>query len=134
MQKSSEPQLERTRRGRYGERMVDREAMARAHAVFDPIAAEHQALPDTDMGRMFSVDGLRVRGKVYAFVEHEGHLMLKLPAPRIDALVAGGSIARVIMRDREMREWVTVPLSDETQWAGLIDEARAFVDSITPRS
>lgn len=113
--------------------MVDHEAMARAHEIFDPIAQDHLELPDTDIGPMFGTEGLRVRGKVYAFVEHQGGLIAKVPAARADELVATGGAERMRMRERDMREWVTVrPESGAERWRGLIDEARAFVDSITP--
>lgn len=106
--------------------------MARAHDVFDPIAAAHFARPDVDMGRMFGTEGLRVRGKVYAFVAHEGDLIVKVSQSRADELAATGEAARMVMRGRELREWVTVPVGDSARWADLIDEAHAFVDEITP--
>lgn len=113
--------------------MVDRDAMARAHDAFDPIADDHLSRPDVDMGRMFSTDGLRVRGKVYAFVGHDGALIVKVPQARADELAAAGIADRMIMRGREMREWVTVPPeAGADRWRSLVDEAHDFVGSITP--
>jgi hypothetical protein len=113
--------------------MVDREAMAGAHEIFDPIAQEHLALADTDMGRMFGTEGLRVRGKVYAFVAHEGALVVKLPSRRIDELAAAGTAVRMRMRGNELREWAELdPVLGGQGWRTVVDEARAFVDSITP--
>jgi hypothetical protein len=113
--------------------MVDHDAMVRAHMIFDPIAQDHLLSPGIDMGRMFSTEGLRVRGKVYAFVEHEGGLIVKVSSDRADALAAAGDAERMRMRGREMREWVTVrPEAGAERWRSLMDEARAFVDSITP--
>ena len=88
----------------------DHDAMRRAHEHFDPIAERELTLPDVDMGRMFSTDGLRVGGKVYAFVPGVG--------------------AHMRMRGREMREWATVPLEQAAVWEGLVDEAREFVASL----
>jgi hypothetical protein len=114
--------------------MVDRAAMQKAHEIFDPIAADHLARPGVDIGRMFSTDGLRVRGKVYAFVEHEGGLIVKVSQDRADELTATGAASRMVMREREMREWVTVPpAAGAARWRALIDEAHDFVDAITPR-
>jgi hypothetical protein len=113
--------------------MVDREAMAGAHEIFDPIAQEHLALPETDMGRMFGTEGLRVRGKVYAFVAHAGALVVKLPSSRIDELIADGRAERMRMRGNALREWAELaPTSGADGWRAAIDEARSFVRSITP--
>lgn len=114
--------------------MVDREAMDRAHALFDPVAQGHLLRPDVDMGRMFGTEGLRVRGKVYAFVGHEGALIVKVPRRRAEALAAEGLCVPMVTRGREMREWVTAsPEAGAGLWGRLIDEAHDFVDEITPR-
>lgn len=111
--------------------MTDQSASARAHAIFDPIAQQHFVHPGVDLGRMFGTEGLRVRGKVYAFIGSGGRLIVKLPAPRVQELVAAGEASPMIMREREMREWVTVEASDASRWEPLIDEARIFLDEIT---
>jgi hypothetical protein len=113
---------------------MDRERMAAGRAVFDPIAAELTAGDDIDLGRMFGTEGLRVRGKVFAFVAHEGTLIAKVSQQRADELAASDGATRMIMRGREMREWVSLPLEAGTaSWRALIVEARDFVDAITPR-
>jgi hypothetical protein len=109
----------------------DHEAMRRAHEHFDPIAEGELALPDVDMGRMFSTDGLRIRGKVFAFVSHDGGLIVKLPQPRIDDLVDTGGATRMEMRGRAMREWAVVDIEDAADWPGFVAEAREFVGSLT---
>lgn len=113
--------------------MADREAMARAHDIFDVIAQEHVERPETDMGRMFGAEGLRVRGKIYAFITSEGVLVVKLPTARIDELVEGGAAERMRMRGSALREWAElVPTTGAECWRSVIDEARSFVQSITP--
>lgn len=112
--------------------MTDAEAIERAHAVFDPIAAGYLERADVDMGRMFASEGLRVRGKIFALVSFDGELMLKLPAARTDALVAAGDAVRVEMAGRSMREWVFVPLARPDLWDGLMAEAFTYLDEITP--
>jgi hypothetical protein len=108
----------------------DHAAMSRAHEHFDPIAERQLALSDVDMGRMFSTDGLRVHGKVFAFVSHDGALIVKLPQTRIDDLIDTADAARMSMRGREMREWATVPIDRAESWPALVDEARDFVASL----
>lgn len=112
--------------------MVDRDAMARAHAIFDPIAETLCTLPDVDMGRMFGTEGVRVRGKVFAFVAHQGGLVVKLPEQRIGELAADGVGAPMVMRGRPLREWAEISPDATETWAALIDEAHRFVDAITP--
>lgn len=111
--------------------MVDRDAMARAHAIFDPIAETLCTLPDVDMGRMFGTEGVRVRGKVFAFVAHQGGLVVKLPEQRIGELAADGVGAPMVMRGRPLREWAEISPDAAETWAALIDEAHRFVDAIT---
>ncbi|KZE33950.1 TfoX/Sxy family protein [Microbacterium sp. T32] len=112
--------------------MVDRDAMARAHAIFDPIAETLCTLPDVDMGRMFGTEGVRVRGKVFAFVAHQGGLVVKLPEQRIGELAADRVGAPMVMRGRPLREWAEISPDATETWAALIDEAHRFVDAITP--
>ncbi|WP_315551724.1 hypothetical protein [Microbacterium aurum] len=112
--------------------MRDPEAHERAHDVFDPIAQRLQSRPDVDMGPMFGVEGLRVRGKVFACIGYDADLMLKLPRERVDALESAGLARRVVMRERAMKEWAYVDASHAELWEGLVAEALAFVDDITP--
>ena len=106
--------------------------MARGREIFDPIAARLCALPDVDMGRMFGTEGVRVRGKVFAFVGHGGALVAKLPEQRIGDLTAEGVGTPMIMRGRPMREWAEIRPDAADTWAALIAEAHRFVDAITP--
>lgn len=103
-----------------------------AHEIFDPLAEGFLTRDGVDIGRMFSSEGLRIRGKIFAFVSLDGGLMLKLPAPRTDELVAVGDADRMVMRGSPMREWVIVPASRPDRWESLMEEAYAFVDAITP--
>ncbi|MCD2168617.1 hypothetical protein LPW41_02775 [Microbacterium sp. JC 701] len=113
--------------------MVDRDAMERGRAIFDPIAERECALPGVDIGRMFGTEGLRIRTKVYAFVVHNGSLVVKLPEKRVGDLAAAGDAEPMVMRGRPMREWAEVTVeAGPDRWAALIAEARGFVDEITP--
>jgi hypothetical protein len=109
------------------------EAAERAHAIFDPIAAEYLERPEVDIGPMFGSEGLRVRRKVFAFVGYKGALVVKVPASRADEIEATGDGERMQMRGRTMREWVVVGADRADRWAPLTADAFAYLDEITPR-
>ncbi|TDN90947.1 TfoX/Sxy family protein [Microbacterium sp. BK668] len=112
--------------------MKDEAAQQRAHAIFDPIARPYLGRPDVDIGPMFGSEGLRVRGKVFAFVGHRGSLVVKVPEERADEIVASGVAERMEMRGRAMREWLVVGPGAAAEWQPLTAEAFAYVDEITP--
>lgn len=99
--------------------------------LFDDVSARllHED-PDVERSRMFSSDGLKTRtnGKFFAAVSRE-RLLLKLPAARVDELVAAGDGQPFHSGGRLMREWVLVEPADEAQCAAYLDEARGFVAS-----
>lgn len=95
----------------------------------DEIAPDLLAKPDVAMGSMFSSDGMAVRGKIFAFAANDGSLVVKLPAERIDEL----GLDNMVLGGRMMREWARVPFADGVdRWRAVVDDAYAFVDSITP--
>ncbi|KRB37087.1 hypothetical protein [Microbacterium sp. Root180] len=112
--------------------MTDAAAVELAHEIFDPLAASYLERDGVDIGPMFGSEGLRIRGKVFAFVGYRGALVVKLPAERVDALDGTAGMERMVMRERAMREWMLVPASAGDRWDPLLAEAFAFVDSITP--
>ena len=112
----------------------DAEAVERGDARLAVLAEPYLAMPDVDWGRMFSASGLRVRGKVFALVNRAGCLMVKIPEQRADELVANGTVQRMVMAGREMREWVELDYdAGDAAWASLLAEAHAYLDEITPR-
>ena len=105
-----------------GERMPkDAETLARAHEIFDPIADRYLTRQDVDIGPMFGSQGLRVRGKVFAFVGHLGGLVVKVPEARASELVDERVAERMVMRDRPMREWLTVGVGGGCEPVGRSD-------------
>jgi hypothetical protein len=60
-----------------------------------------------------------------------GRLVLKLPAPRVDALIASGAGQRYEPGPgRPMKEWVSLePASADDSWLPLAREALDFVGS-----
>ncbi|RXZ45918.1 hypothetical protein [Agromyces binzhouensis] len=84
--------------------------------------------PDVSVGRMFGSEGYSVRGKLFAFVERGGDLVVKLPEARIAEL----GLDPMVMRGRPMREWAVVPFARDGEWSAIAADALAFVDEITP--
>ena len=79
--------------------------------------------------RIFVSTGLKVDGKVFAFVR-QGTLVLKLPQARVAELIAAGDGAPVARgRGAPMREWVSIA-SGRGDWVALAKEARAFVATV----
>ena len=61
----------------------------------------------------------------------KGKLVVKLPKPRVDALVASGDGERFDPRHdgRLMKEWLSVESTSEEEWLPLAREAMEFVTS-----
>lgn len=104
------------------------------HARLERFADAYLARPDVDWGRMFGTIGLRVRGKIFAVAVHDdGGLMVKIPEARATEREDAGEVTRMVMRGREMREWVVAPLdAPDALWESLLAEAYAYLDEITP--
>jgi hypothetical protein len=101
--------------------------------LLETLAGPYLARPGVAWGRMFSTTGLSVRGKIFAVVNHSGNLMVKVPEGRADELETDGRASRMVMRGRQMREWVEMPPErGASEWEGLLAEAYAYVDAITP--
>jgi hypothetical protein len=82
---------------------------------------------DVEQGRMLHAPGLKVRGRFFAFTTKE-ELVVKLPAARVNELIAGGAGRPCDPRKgRPMREWVRLTPADETACATYMVEARHFV-------
>jgi len=116
----------------HAESGTDPAAVARAYEIFDPIAADYLPRPGVDMGPMFGSQGVRIRGKVFAFVGHRGSLVVKVPEARATELEASGVGERMQIRARTMREWVVIGPDRADDWPAATDEAYAYVDEITP--
>jgi hypothetical protein len=70
----------------------------------------------------------RVAGEFLALVDFKGSgLVVKLPADRVDELVAGGRGRPFAPAGRVFREWVSVPERDRRSWRSLLREGVAFV-------
>ena len=79
--------------------------------------------------RRFGASALKTRGKVFAMLNSDGRLTLKLPATRVEALLTSGVGERFDPRrdGRQMREWVSLAPDYPGDWLPLAREALAFV-------
>lgn len=88
--------------------------------------------PGADPGaRGFGRGGLKVGGKVFAMVSQD-RLVVKIPAGRVDELVAHGVGDRFDPRKNGvvMHEWLAVDPASGVDWEALAEEARAYVGSL----
>lgn len=104
--------------------------------LLDRIAEDFTGQPDVAVGTMFRSPGLRVGGKIFAFLGHEGELIVKLPSDRVGELVAAGTAEQVVMGKRTMREWITLPdLGDRAAtlalWREVAREAHRHVSAVS---
>lgn len=78
----------------------------------------------------FAEGGLMTSGKLFAIPHRGDRLLLKLPAGRIEALIAAGQGERFAMGkdgSRVMKEWVLAQPDAAEEWPALAAEAEAFV-------
>jgi hypothetical protein len=108
-----------------------------AEELFDSLTAPFLGSPGVTYGRVWHNDGLKIDDKIYAMLVR-GHLVVKVPADRVQALVAAGEGQPFEPRPgRAMREWVSVPMPADPGapelWVTLMAEAKAFVGGLAGR-
>ena len=110
-----------------------REALNRD--LLDEVAEDYAGEHDVVAGTMFRSPGLKVGGKIFAFLGFDGRLIVKLPAERANGLVAAGAAEKVVMGERTMREWISFPAAGDRAatvclWRDVTQEAYRYVDSL----
>jgi hypothetical protein len=100
-------------------------AALRADAKLAPVVRDFEARTATG-GRAFGSNGLKVNDKLFALFT-QGTLVVKLPKPRVAALVAA-KIGKPFDpgHGRLMKEWLAVT-DAKARWPELAREAHAFV-------
>ena len=97
-------------------------------ALFWDLAAPLLLTGAAEKSTMMGFPCLRSKGQFFASLARgTDHLIVKLPATRVEALVAAGQGLHFSPNGRTFREWVVIPEADATAWSALITEARAFV-------
>jgi hypothetical protein len=95
-------------------------------AVFAQLVAVLRGEPGVSEGTGFGPNpGLRAGGAIFAMLVRDA-LVVKLPAERCAALVAGGEAEPFAVGRRAMREWASIPAVDEGRWLALAREALVF--------
>jgi hypothetical protein len=96
--------------------------------LFWELAGPLLAEPGVTRSTMMGYPCLRANGAFFACVEPAtGHLVVKLPALRVNELVATGQALPFAPNGRTFREWAAFPLADPGEWNALLAEARSFV-------
>ena len=112
-----------------------RQRRAASQEALDRLAEPYLDHPAAARSRMFGSEALTVHGKIVAFVDSEGGLVVKLPAARAAELVSAGAAVPIKVGRSPAKEWIGVaPSPDETDphpWAGLIADA---FDSVEARA
>src|ERR1051326_3850179 len=76
--------------------------------------------------RRFGSNGLKVYDRVFAMLVQD-LMVVKLPAKRVETLVAAGEGERFALGSRVMKEWLSVAPRPDSDWFALAEEALAFV-------
>lgn len=83
--------------------------------------------PAESAGRGFGSSALKVHGSIFA-MPVRGHLVVKLPANRVAALIGDGSGAAFdANKGTPLKEWLVVLRDDPDTWLDLAGEALEFV-------
>jgi len=76
----------------------------------------------------FGSSALTIDGRIFATLNHEGKLLVKLPKQRVDALIASGEGERFDSGSGPpMKEWATIEPASRDLWLPLAREALKFV-------
>ncbi|HXS24769.1 MAG TPA: hypothetical protein VN719_11095 [Gemmatimonadales bacterium] len=97
---------------------------------FALVVAEFFNNPDVTppSGTGFGSAGLRVHGRIFAMLSSKREFVVKLPARRVDALIAAGEGDRYDPgHGRRMKEWLALSPTSQLDWLSLAREALAFV-------
>jgi hypothetical protein len=97
-----------------------------AERMFEDAVAVLGGIPDVTRktGRGFASGGLFWRGRLFATLRGD-HLLLKLPAARVAALIGSDHASPFdANKGKPMREWALV--GSDGDWAALAREALAF--------
>ena len=100
-----------------------------AEELFWRLAAELEGDdPRVHEGTIMNSRCLRVGKEFLALVDYKGSgLVVKLPKPRVAALIEEGVGKPFAPAGKVFREWVSVPTPDERRWRALLREGIAFV-------
>ena len=97
-------------------------------AMFWDLAQPMMLSGEAEKGTMMGHPCLRTKGKFFASLgRQDNDLIVKLPAERVQALIAADKAAPFAPNGRTFREWALITELDEQAWKGYLEEAKAFV-------
>lgn len=71
---------------------------------------------------------LHIDGEFFATADHRsGHLIVKVDADRVQALITEGTGVAFAPAGRTFKEWVEIPVYERERWIELLQEAQDFV-------
>jgi hypothetical protein len=106
----------------------DRSPSQHGETLFWDLADELLQEPGITRSTMMGYPCLRRNGAFFACVERTtGHLIVKLPAHRVQELVRSGRAIPFAPNGRTFREWAAIPRANRKRWIATLDEARNFV-------
>lgn len=101
---------------------------ARYAAIVEALLGDAGVTYGTSGQRGFGASALTVKGKIFAMLASGDRFVVKLPRPRVDALVAAGDGELFDPgHGRLMKEWLVVAPASAEGWLPLAREALAFV-------
>ena len=107
-------------------------APTRGEAKFWDLTEPLLAEAGIERSTMMGLPCLRVHGAFFASCDRRtGDLLVKLPAARVDALVAAGRANSCAPAGRRFRQWAAIPPDRSRTWRRLLAEALAFVNGGT---
>ncbi len=78
---------------------------------------------------MFGNPCIRINTQFSCMADHRtGGMIIKLPAKRVQAIIAAGHGNPVAPSGRTFKEWVEITTRDSAQWEALIQDSLRFVD------
>lgn len=90
--------------------------------------------PPVTRSTMMGFPCLRFDGRFFASIDRASKdLVVKLPAARVEELIASGQGTVFAPNHRVFREWVAVPVPDRDLWAALLDGAMAYATVSGPK-
>lgn len=96
--------------------------------LYQRLARELMADPAVTQATMMGLPCLRLNGAFFAALDRTtSNLIVKLPADRVADLIARGIGSTFAPNNRPFREWVAVTRLDQSTWADVLSEAKAFV-------
>lgn len=87
--------------------------------------------PGVSRSTMMGLPCLRTSGAFFASHDtRTGRLLVKLPASRVQELIADGAAQPFAPAGRTFREWAAVPAGRQDTWTSLLAEAFDFVSTL----